>query len=276
MLYNSENKLTVVITGVNGYVSNAVKNYLNNFDLFSVRCISIREQDFDLPCGDILVHIAGVTHGFSEDYYNVNFAKTVLLCEKVKKHSYKKIIYLSSMSLYDSPKQRSSKIGIDLNTPVCPSSDYAKSKWLAEEYIKSTSKISYSILRVPPLYCKNKTDYFKGYKAPIRNLKIFPLFPKVGKKGLLHIESLCEIIRQEILDFENSKIVLPQDFDTPTPNDIYRKAANFYNGKTSYVLGLLVCFARKLSGKNSNEKINMYYCGDGLVSCDRHSWKEVF
>jgi len=269
----------IVITGGKGYISALLFDYLRQCGYTDIQRISIREDNFEIPDSDVLIHIAGIVPGkeqSEDDFYTINYMKTVRLVDQACMLKYKKIIYLSSMSIYNNNNQRKSKKGITIDTIPLPESAYAESKWNAERYIINHSdNMTYCILRVPSLYDNKKMEYFQNFSLPIKKIKVLPLFCNVPRVGILHLQNLVELIEIEV-NMNDSKILLPQDEDLPTRNEISKKIAKINGWKTSYVLGMLIDMYLIIKDKKIPFRSHFYYYEEGLRACSKYSWHNVF
>ena len=70
-------------------------------------------------------------------YLKSNYKATKFLVDQCIKYKVKKFIYLSTISVYG---LTSSKSKININFPVNPITNYAKSKLLSENYLLSKKK----------------------------------------------------------------------------------------------------------------------------------------
>ncbi len=111
---------------------------------------------------DVVVHAAALVHKGQlneKEYLDLNFESTKLLFEKCKKFSVSKFIFLSTMSVYG---LTSSTSKIDIKSLVNPITNYAKSKFLSEQYLLSQkSSIKVSIIRLPSVYGNNAPGIFE-------------------------------------------------------------------------------------------------------------------
>lgn len=98
-----------------------------------------------------LVHKAG-DHPSCDDYYRVNYQASEEAFRLAVEHHVKNILFASTVEVYGSPKQRV----VDENSPLCPESDYAKSKKLAEEgLLRRGHDTRYAIMRFAPVYAED-------------------------------------------------------------------------------------------------------------------------
>lgn len=247
----------VLITGTKG-LSKSVYDYLREHD-FSAECMSVRGdnwRDISFLDYDALIHIAGVVpvEGISiEDYYVINTDKTKEIAEKAKAEGVGYFVYLSSMAVYGTEQSMDvSKGTVDIDTPCNPTSDYGKSKLMAEEKLQGLEDDTFRvvIIRTPSIYGKNKTEYLDQFKYLSNKLPVIPKCFVNLKKSAIYEDNLCELIR---LLLENNKqgIVCPDDGTCSTVDFC---TAIYPTKKMSRIAGICI----ELFLKN-NDRIKDYY-----------------
>ena len=185
---------TVLITGAGGFIGSAMcaefKKRYNVTGIVRESASSIDEDECLLVTADlkdferienlfrkcrpeIVIHCAGLAHQKlggvgAEQYMETNCSNSVHLAEIALKHNPKVLfIFLSSVSVYGENLGSSSKgertgPAFNENDKCLPTSDYAKSKLLAEEGLLSCFSTANKsgnlfILRLAPVYDENWT-----------------------------------------------------------------------------------------------------------------------
>ena len=124
----------------------------------------LRGMDFDY-----VVHAAGVTKCLNkQDFRRINTEGTKNLCEAILelKMPLKRLVYLSSLSIFGAIKEQQPYEEIrETDTPQ-PNTEYGRSKLEAERYLDSIgSRIPYIILRPTGVYGPREKDYFVMAKS---------------------------------------------------------------------------------------------------------------
>ena len=105
---------------------------------------------------DVVVHLAAATHASRpETYFRVNAAGTEHLVEAARKAGVKRFIFISSRAIQ----------------PAC--GDYARSKWVAEQAVRS-SGIPHVILRFSEIYGEGSSEGINALIALVRKVPIVP------------------------------------------------------------------------------------------------------
>ena len=249
----------IVVTGAKGKLSCRVADWLKAKNCFDVRQISLREENFEsnnLDKIDCVVHIAGVTpqNAKSEDEYDkVNYLLTKKLADKSKLSGVKQFLFISSMAVYGAEQNIDNKKGlIDANSLLSPKSKYGISKLMAEEYLQSIENDDFltSIIRVPSVFDKEKTEYMDQYKYLADKLPFIPKAFTKNYKSFIHTNNLCELIYLIIRN--NSYGIFCPDDGKFSAFDICRTI--YPNKPKSKILGKLI----ELFMKNNSRIIDYY------------------
>lgn len=234
----------VLITGKNGNISTAIADWLKNRHGILTEQVSLRGgswENLNFSDVDTVVHVAGIVpkEGVEvRDFYEINYKLTEKFAEKAKKDDVRHFIYVSSMAIYGIEPQISPKKGtIQEDTPYAPTSDYGKSKLLAEESLKKLKDKNFNItiIRVPSVYGKGKTEYLDQYKHIANKFDKIPKAFTANYKSMINIDNLCELIYL-IIKEKQYGIICPDDGQI-SAFDICR--AIYPYKKTSKVLGLI-------------------------------------
>lgn len=210
--------MKIVITGSNGYIAkNLISSFKSKKDiiLLSHKKSSFYKNykvlKFDLRKGiipkiecDILIHIAGITpqkRYSSEDFKKINFLGIKNIIKKI--HVKRKLIFLSTIDVYknqNNSKPVKENFRIDYNKLT----NYAKSKYKSEIFLKSLNKKKYPfqklILRLPGIVGKNNhPNFISGLIKSIIYKKKFVYFGKDNYfNNIYHIDALVKLIKSLI------------------------------------------------------------------------------
>ncbi len=146
----------IVLFSPNGYVGSAIKEKIQEEGTLQLYEIT-RDSDLEQykENYDVLIYSAAASHGSAEKYVQDNVVTAVTMMNFCKLHGIKRIIYLSSDSIYG-----------EINTDVVTESAtmlnpgiYGVTKYLAERIIIE-SGIPYYILRMPGVVGKSWREVF--------------------------------------------------------------------------------------------------------------------
>ncbi|MFN7181265.1 MAG: NAD-dependent epimerase/dehydratase family protein [Planctomycetota bacterium] len=159
----------IFITGATGFIGSKVVEYLLNQNeeicILSRRKLNfndrlkivyaditdIEQYKTQLKHAQILVHIAGCAKAFSEDiseFYKVNFLATKNLINRALEYGIKKIIYLSTCMIFGPSNRELSED--DFKERNIFFTDYEKSKYLAEKFVRKKIKQGAPIIILYP------------------------------------------------------------------------------------------------------------------------------
>ena len=204
--------MKVFMTGATGFVGSFLAETLLKAN-HEVRCLVRKESnlrwiaDLDVDCYygslydinslirgmegcDAIYHVAGVTKARTEDeYFKGNHEGTKTIAEaalKYKKEISRFVHVSSQAAVGPSP----TIIPIDETHPGNPLTYYGKSKWAAEEYVRTLiGKMPITIVRPPAVYGPRDTDVLEFF----RTVK-FGLIPQLGGSdkylSLIHVKDL--------------------------------------------------------------------------------------
>ena len=124
----------------------------------------LRDKDFDY-----VVHAAGVTKCLNKaDFHRINTEGTKNLVEALLevKMPLKRLVYLSSLSVFGAIKEKMPYDEIRESDTPQPNTEYGRSKLAAEAYLTSLgSSLPYVILRPTGVYGPRERDYFMMAKS---------------------------------------------------------------------------------------------------------------
>ena len=251
----------VLITGVDSYIGNSVKEWLSNQqEEYVIDEIDLREDHWyqeDFSRYDTIFHVAGLAHsdiGNARDeikqmYYKINRDLTLDVAKKAKEAGVKQFIFMSSIIVYGESSPIGKTKRITVSTAPNPANFYGDSKWQAElglEKLRSDG-FKIAIIRPPMIYGKgSKGNYPKLAKLA----KKLPLFPKLeNERSMLHIDNLCAFIRLMVRNQEDG-IFFPQNKTYVTTSDLVKEIAAVH-GKKIYLPRLFNPFLRLFSRRIS-------------------------
>ena len=192
----------ILVTGAKSYIGTSFENHLKRWSVdYQVDTVDMIDGSWrhkDFHGYDSVFHVAGIAHQKetsenASSYYSVNRDLAVETAKKAKADGVPHFVFLSSMSVY----------GLDTGVITrdiqpCPTTNYGKSKWEAEQLLQELADNSFGIavLRPPMVYGKNCRGNFQSLVCFARK---FSFFPKVSnQRSMIFIDHLCEFVRQLI------------------------------------------------------------------------------
>lgn len=227
----------VLITGKNSYIGKSVEAWLNHYlDEYQVTTIDMQDKewiDFDFSSYDSVFHVAGIAHvstnrRFESLYYEVNRDLVIKTALKAKKEGVTQFIFMSSMIVFSESNNGESIIY--LNTIPGSNNSYGDSKLQAEEELRKleTSNFKVVIIRPPMIYGKgSKGNYPRLAKLAVK----IPVFPDYdNKRSVLHIDNLCEFVKQ-VIDKKMCGTFHPQNKEYVSTAELVKKIAMVHGKK---------------------------------------------
>ena len=215
-------KKRVLVTGVNSYIGNAFRSYMEQYpEEAAVEGISVRNdawKTLDFSGYDCIFDVAGIAHAdtgyVSEEvkkrYYAVNCDLTVALAQKAKEEGVRQFIFMSSAIVYGDSAPIGFQRMITRDTPPAPADFYGDSKLQAEKGILPLvdDHFKIAVLRPPMIYGKGSKG---NYPVLSKMAQKLPAFPKVENcRSMLYIGNLVEFVRLVIKN-EESGFFFPQN-----------------------------------------------------------------
>lgn len=215
-------KKRVLVTGVNSYIGNAFRSYMEQYpEEAVVDGISVRNdawKTLDFSGYDCIFDVAGIAHAdtghVSEEvkkrYYAVNCDLTVALAQKAKEEGVRQFIFMSSAIVYGDSAPIGFQRMITRDTPPAPADFYGDSKLQAEKGILplADDHFKIAVLRPPMIYGKGSKG---NYPVLSKMAQKLPVFPKVENcRSMLYIGNLVEFVRLVIKN-EESGFFFPQN-----------------------------------------------------------------
>ena len=215
-------KKRVLVTGVNSYIGNAFRSYMEQYpEEAAVEGISVRNdvwKTLDFSGYDCIFDVAGIAHAdtghVSEEvkkrYYAVNCDLTVALAQKAKEEGVRQFVFMSSAIVYGDSAPIGFQRMITRDTPPAPADFYGDSKLQAEKGILplADDHFKIAVLRPPMIYGKGSKG---NYPVLSKMAQKLPAFPKVENcRSMLYIGNLVEFVRLVIKN-EESGFFFPQN-----------------------------------------------------------------
>ena len=194
----------ILITGSSGFIGKSLTVDLTpNFNLFLPARNSLNSSDlFDDV--DAVIHLAGKAHDNrhfikGNDYEEINTKLTIDLFDRFLLSECEMFIFMSSILVLGS----SSTFLLTEDSIPAPSSQYSKSKQLAENYIlrklSSTSK-KVIIIRVPLVYGKDQKGNLNNLFDFIDTIPFWPLGSYHARKSFCDINNLKFVLNKILLN----------------------------------------------------------------------------
>lgn len=229
--------IEVLITGINGYIGNSVKNWLSKYPYeYKISLLDVRSESWkntDFSQFETVIHLAGIPH-FSKDeaqreYYNkVNTQLSLEIAKFAKKAGVKQFVFMSSIIVYGN--SRLDSCCITKETLPNPADIYGESKLNAEVALThlASNDFKIAIIRPPMIYGKGS----KGNYSKLSHLaRKAPLFPNIhNQRSMLHIDNLCEFIKQ-IIDREEQGLFFPQNREYVCTSDLVKEISKLHGRK---------------------------------------------
>jgi GlcNAc-P-P-Und epimerase len=202
--------LKYLISGANGFIGSFLKNSLiangnsvktlgkaknNNYSLDLTKEFLILPEDFD-----VIIHSASIVHDsehattFNPQTILQDIDITLNFLRSIEKVSFKKLIFLSSVSVYGIDFGRD----IDITQKISPKSGYGLSKVISEKIItKSIPQDKLLILRLPLVNGPNPKGNIKKALNAIKSGKMVLFNGNKAKKTVLELEDLYSFLVNE-------------------------------------------------------------------------------
>lgn len=193
------------ITGSTGFVGQNLINYLKSVDGFHF-LLTTRQQLAQPEINDdvyAVIHLAGKAHDLKvskdpNEYYDVNFELTKKLYDRFLQSKADKFIFISSVKAAADHVEGT----LTENYAANPTTDYGRSKLMAENYIKSKvlpAGKSYYILRPCMIHGPGNKGNLNLLYQVIKKGIPYPLGAFDNKRSFLSIENLCFVIKELLI-----------------------------------------------------------------------------
>ena len=173
MLKKSDTNRAILVTGADGFVGRHLVTELQRRGrpfVCATRRAGILCGQATIGVGDLgpdtdwfkalencftVVHLAGRAHVLNERnndpaaaFNKVNAKATKALVDQAARHGVQRLLFASTIAVFNP-----AHIHLDASTPTAPSSDYGRSKLLAEQFVRDAQSVmAHTILRVPLVY----------------------------------------------------------------------------------------------------------------------------
>jgi len=255
----------ILITGVNSYIGTSLEKWLEKYsDKYYIDTLDMKDNEWknrDFSKYDVVFHVAAVVHKREKPeskslYLKVNRDLPVEVAKKAQETGVKQFIFMSTMAVYGEEGKIGKEVVITKDTKPNPKTYYGKSKIEAEYELNKLTNENFKIveLRPPMVYGPNcPGNYARLEKLALKS----PIFPMIeNKRSMLHIDKLCEYVR-EYIDEEVEGVFFPQDDEYVNTSLLVKRIAE-QNGKTIYMsksmgwmiklIGKKVSFVNKVFG----------------------------
>lgn len=210
-------KKTLMITGASGFIgSNFIKKYENEYNIIPVCLIKNKPEELDYTGVDAILHLAALVHQMKgapeEKYFEVNTELTRRLATTAKEKGVKHFVFYSTVAVWGTHGYFDHNKVITLDTPVNPTTPYAKSKYEAEEILNELKGDNFkiSILRPPMVYGENCPGNMKRLEKLVDVLPILPFGNDENKRTVVHIDKLLDETTK-IIQNEKKGMFIPKD-----------------------------------------------------------------
>jgi nucleoside-diphosphate-sugar epimerase len=224
--------ISVFLTGASGFVgSYYTSKFKNQFDFSIYR----RNQQLEVK-SNVVLHLAGNTGEVNrklikKDVYETNLILTIKVFEEFLESDAETFIFLSSTKVYGEIHDNI----ITESSPVDPQSDYAFSKYLAEEYIlskKIPNEKRVYILRSCMIYGEEIRGNFLKLSNYVKSGLPWILGAFENRRTFCNIDNLCFAINELILNKSvPSGIYNISDDDSLSTNDLVKTLALYHGIK---------------------------------------------
>lgn len=226
---------TILITGRNSYVGNALENWLthesNNYLIDKISLKNPLWKEHDFTSYEVVFHVAGIAHvstdpKMREKYYHVNRDLSIEAAKKARAEGVNQFIFMSSIIVYGESTNNAQVI--DKDTAPAPSNFYGDSKLEAEKGIKAleTENFKVVILRPPMIYGKGSKGNYPRLARLALKTPVFPDF--YNQRSMLHIDNLCAFVKA-MIDEDERGLYFPQNKEYVNTSELVQTIAEVHN-----------------------------------------------
>jgi nucleoside-diphosphate-sugar epimerase len=191
--------MRIIVTGTSGFVGKRFMQYnKDRYELFAFSLRSGFPDNIRFNEADTIVHLAGKAHDMKaveyKDYFEINFELTKRLAETAKSHGTRHFIYISSVKVYGNK----ANAFVNETTACEPDDAYGKSKWAAEEYLRSIEDDHFriAVIRPPLVYGPGvKGNMIRLLALAEKNVPL-PFGGINNKRSMVFIDNLVELINR--------------------------------------------------------------------------------
>ena len=203
---------SVLLTGANGFIG---KHFSQLSKELKVSRLSFRTTeeilDFPMENYDTVLHLAGIAHRMDmpsgQIYFDVNQKMTLVLARKAKEAGIKHFIFASSIKVYGNEIQF-----IEKNTQCIPDDDYGKSKFQAEQELRTleTEGFKLTIIRIPVVYGPGVKGNIEKIVSLCKKALPIPLGGISNNRSMIFIGNLVAYFHF-VIEHQISGTYLPSD-----------------------------------------------------------------
>ncbi|MGY3055252.1 nucleoside-diphosphate-sugar epimerase [Pedobacter sp. UYEF25] len=207
--------MKIILTGASGYVGSNLIAFFSGRPEINILPLSLRVplSEDALQGADCVIHLAGKQEdeiSNPDSYYTVNYELTRKLYNAFLKSDAKRFIFMSSVR---AASDSVTGVMTEVKYPN-PSSDYGKSKLMAEEYIQSSvlpAGKSYYILRPCMIHGPGNKGDLVLLDSFVRKCLLYPLAALKSKRSYLSMGNLCFMMDKFITTSAVSTIFILAD-----------------------------------------------------------------
>lgn len=207
----------VLITGLQGWIGDAVCRRMGEFpEEYDVKCVSVFGDAWEHETWagvDSVVHLAGIPgDGATEDEYRLsNVELTERVGRKCLADGVPHLVFMSTAHVYGSGTDISGPI--TLETEPNPSTPYGRSKFEAEQRLRSIDDRSLKVAVIRPPLVYGPGCMRGNFPKLVRLAARTPVFPYVRNiRSMIYLGSLAELVRL-LVDSAADGTYLPQDLE---------------------------------------------------------------
>ena len=248
----------ILITGADSYIGMSVENWLNKtpeeYIITTLDMLNPEWNKHDFSAYDVVFHVAGIAHAdvgnVSDEtkklYYKVNTDLAIEVANKAKDSGVKQFVFMSSMIVYSG----CGETRITNNTIPKALNFYGDSKLKADVALQEMNSVDFKVvvLRPPMIYGKGSKG---NYPQLAKMASKLPVFPKVNnKRSMLHIDNLCEFVKQ-VIDKEEKGVFFPQNAEYTNTSEMVKMIANVKKHKLILLpgTGWTISIMKRIPGK---------------------------
>lgn len=229
----------ILITGANSYIGCSFEQWIKRWNNhYKVDTVDLRNNSWierNYSEYDAVFHVAGIAHvdaknSMKELYYQVNRDLAIETAKKMMTDGVRQFIFMSSIIVYGENTSYKRKTIITNETIPKPSNFYGDSKLQAENGILSISSDNFkvAIIRAPMIYGKGSKGNYPKLSKFAKKSFIFPYVK--NERSMLHIDNLCEFVRQ-LIDNNESGIFYPQNEEYTCTSEMVKMIAEVNGNK---------------------------------------------
>lgn len=210
----------ILVTGVNGFIGNALGEYLSlddacdvrgsirslgshlieNIEIFETGAISgLTDWRAALEGVDCIIHTAGLAHNKCDSgdeekaFRETNIEGTLCLAKQAAACGVKRFVFLSSIGVYGAFSEKVLQEGSALN----PVNSYTRSKLETEKAllaICASSEMEFVIIRPPLVYACNAPGNFRRLLKVLDKTPLLPFESVSNKRSFVSLKNLVDFV----------------------------------------------------------------------------------